>query len=481
MNQSNRASIKPSTVHTDTTGGVTTTDSYNSADELTTSVTGSSTTSFGFDAQGNRCAQIVSTTAPGCTSPPSTATTDGFTAYGQLCWSGTGGTASGEGTCTSPPSGASTYSYDGTGLRVSDKINGTSQNFVYDTQTRSGQPLIIMDGQNAYIYGPASFGSGTGPVEQLPVSLPVTPTYLFSDFSGVRSVMTAVGVTTESYSYNAYGTRTGTPAGGLSATSFGFQGGYTDPVAGSTGSANGLVYLIDRYYDPSTDQFISVDPLESETGQPYAYAGDDPVNKEDPSGLYIMGPDGQSCSGYGCGVQATTTEQDDTTDYESTASPPNVNTSVGREQYIFNNLVENGLTWEQTSAVLGNLLQENSALDASGPSGLGGGFGIEQWSPGSSLIGLQNWAELAGVADTNFQEQVYYLYAEITVPSQLKYVANPSVLPEFFMDRYNTDNATQQFELAVEHASEPYMKHRMCYAESVLSSGGSSFDPGCAS
>jgi hypothetical protein len=108
---------------------------------------------------------------------------------------------------------------------VSDTTNGNSQNFVYDTQTRGGQPLDIMDGKYAYIYGPASFGAGTAPVEQVPLAVPTSPTYLFSDPNGVRSVMNALGVTSESYNYNAYGIRTGTGLGGLTTTSFGFQGG----------------------------------------------------------------------------------------------------------------------------------------------------------------------------------------------------------------------------------------------------------------
>ncbi len=44
-------------------------------------------------------------------------------------------------------------------------------------------------------------------------------------------------------------------------------------------------YLVNRYYDPNTDQFTSFDPLVSETGQPFSYANDDPVNGSDPSGL----------------------------------------------------------------------------------------------------------------------------------------------------------------------------------------------------
>jgi Putative amidase domain len=40
-----------------------------------------------------------------------------------------------------------------------------------------------------------------------------------------------------------------------------------------------------RWYDPGTGQFMSVDPDLAETDQPYAYAGDDPVNEADLSGM----------------------------------------------------------------------------------------------------------------------------------------------------------------------------------------------------
>ena len=42
---------------------------------------------------------------------------------------------------------------------------------------------------------------------------------------------------------------------------------------------------VGRYYDPATGQFLSVDPLVAATEQPYSYAGNNPVNVTDPSGL----------------------------------------------------------------------------------------------------------------------------------------------------------------------------------------------------
>ena len=61
---------------------------------------------------------------------------------------------------------------------------------------------------------------------------------------------------------------------------------------GSSGSGHAIsgfdtdsIYLDHRYYDPSTDQFLSVDPLVAITGQAYAFAGNDPLNAADPLGL----------------------------------------------------------------------------------------------------------------------------------------------------------------------------------------------------
>ena len=78
-----------------------------------------------------------------------------------------------------------------------------------------------------------------------------------------------------SYNYSSWGTRT--TASGTATSPFGFAGGYTDQT--------GLVYFVHRYYDPKLRQFISVDPAVATTGTPYAYAGNDPVNGADPSGL----------------------------------------------------------------------------------------------------------------------------------------------------------------------------------------------------
>jgi hypothetical protein len=43
--------------------------------------------------------------------------------------------------------------------------------------------------------------------------------------------------------------------------------------------------VVNRYYDPATDQFMSIDPDVDATDQPYVYVGDNPLNETDPMGL----------------------------------------------------------------------------------------------------------------------------------------------------------------------------------------------------
>jgi hypothetical protein len=47
---------------------------------------------------------------------------------------------------------------------------------------------------------------------------------------------------------------------------------------------------INRYYDPTTDQFLSVDPDVATTNEPYVFTNDDPLNAEDPLGLGAFKP-----------------------------------------------------------------------------------------------------------------------------------------------------------------------------------------------
>jgi uncharacterized protein RhaS with RHS repeats len=55
--------------------------------------------------------------------------------------------------------------------------------------------------------------------------------------------------------------------------------------------------VVNRYYDPATGLFVSVDPMIDETGLAYQYGDDNPVNAVDPDGL-DCGWFSYVCAGY---------------------------------------------------------------------------------------------------------------------------------------------------------------------------------------
>ncbi len=161
-----------------------------------------------------------------------------------------------------------TYAYDGNGLRASQTISGTTTYLTWDIT--EGLPLVLSDTTNSYIYGP-----GGVPVEQ--ISSGGTVTYLHHDQQGSTRLLTgSTGTVTGSTTFDSYGNKTGST--GSSTTPLGYDGQYTS-------SDTGLVYLRARVYDPATAQFLTVDPLVGLTGAHYNYAGDNPLNIGDPTGL----------------------------------------------------------------------------------------------------------------------------------------------------------------------------------------------------
>lgn len=169
----------------------------------------------------------------------------------------------------------------------------SSQAFIWDTT--AGLAQLVSDGLT-YVYGP-----GGQPLAQ--INPDGTSTYLVSDATGaVRALTDANGAVTGTYAYSPYGTPTHT---GAAQTRLQYGGQYTDP--------SGLIYLRARYYDPATSQFLTRDPLEGATGEPYSYASGDPINRADPSGLmswrqvgngvvqWMFTPGGQRTMSFGAG------------------------------------------------------------------------------------------------------------------------------------------------------------------------------------
>ena len=159
------------------------------------------------------------------------------------------------------------YGYDGAGLRTSQTIAGETSYLAWDRSI--SLPLLLSDGSTSYIYGPGGL-----PIEQ--ISSAGTPTFYHHDQLGSTRMLTdGSGKVTGTFSYGAFGAPSGTS--GTQKTPLGFAGQYT-------AVQSGLQYLRARAYDPTTGQFLSRDPIEALTRQPYAYAFDNPLNLTDPSG-----------------------------------------------------------------------------------------------------------------------------------------------------------------------------------------------------
>lgn len=132
-------------------------------------------------------------------------------------------------------------------------------------------PLLLDDGTHRYLYGPgptpyAQVNDQTGAID-----------YLHADSLGtVRLITDATGAVAASNTYDAYGTLTHHT--GSASSAIGYTGNWADPTTG-------LIYLRARDYDPTTAQFLTVDPAITSTHQPYAYAGNNPVQNTDPLGL----------------------------------------------------------------------------------------------------------------------------------------------------------------------------------------------------
>jgi RHS repeat-associated protein len=174
------------------------------------------------------------------------------------------------------------YTYDGTNLRQLQDINGTVAHLTWDTA--EGLPIILADETNSYIYGPENL-----PIEQVPASGEAL--YFHHDQQGSTRLLTnGKGESEAAYTYNPYGTLNSST--GTATTPLRYDAQYTN-------TDTGLIYLRARTYDPVTGQFLSADPALQTSGAPYGYAGDNPLNAADPTGLLTVG----ACAGVFLNLQ----------------------------------------------------------------------------------------------------------------------------------------------------------------------------------
>ncbi len=110
-----------------------------------------------------------------------------------------------------------------------------------------------------------------------------TSTFLTDALGSTLALADSTGTVQTSYTYGPFGTPSSTGASNSN----------TQQYTGLPSDGTGLQYNRARYYSPTLQRFISEDPLGFGGGSVnlYAYAGNDPINASDPSGLLPSGLD----------------------------------------------------------------------------------------------------------------------------------------------------------------------------------------------
>jgi len=168
------------------------------------------------------------------------------------------------------------YGYNGDGTLVTQTVNGTPTAYTQDLAADQSQVLQTTTGTGTptvtdYLYGLdrlAAVPSGG-----------TARTWYMPDLQGSVRYTTDDGANASpTVNYDPYGT----PEGGATPPTFGYNGELQD-------GATGLQNLRARTYNPATGQFLTRDPLEQQTDDAYLYAGGDPINGSDPSGqCYVV-------------------------------------------------------------------------------------------------------------------------------------------------------------------------------------------------
>lgn len=310
---------------TSTVDGVNTTYTYDQSHQMLSETSGSTTTSYAYDGYNNRT-QLVSTNG---TTTSTTSYTYDSTTHTELV------------SKTDPDGKITAYTYDTTGnlkkavydtaganqtttytydtqnrLTGLTRPDGTQVAFTYDangqrtsvsvTPPSGGAASVVKDvyqlGHLAYQTDGAGtlLASFTYDSQGIPVSVQVgsDPStapryyYVYNAHGDVTSLTDTSGAVVASYLYDSWGA--------LTSSTETFANGWSNPYRydGRDGArydaSDGLYWLSVRAYDPTLGRFLSRDPLGRAplfgvNGNPYVYAGNNPLSNVDPSGQRTAG------------------------------------------------------------------------------------------------------------------------------------------------------------------------------------------------
>lgn len=380
-------------------------------------------------------------------------------------------------------SNSSTLQYNGAGLEAAETSTASKTQLTWDT-ANSAMPLVVSDANDDFIYGP-----GTTPVEQVNVtSTPPSsnPTFLnYGPNDGLSSefVTNVTGDLTNLSGYDVFGNPR--QAASTTGTMFGFDGQYSD-ITGS--NPTGFSNMRARWYQPETGSFTSPDPALSTTDQPYEFAGDDPVDNEDPNGQNLGPSPGESCTqtslAIWCNGEILST------------SGSNLNETAYYDLQGF------GYPGYEAAALVGNFIIESQNYEA-GLDGVidptneqpgGPGVGIAQWSnPGrwntlvsyASGLGLNPFSLAAQLDFVNEELSTDYSWVQSDIIGLLSTSDGPTQLVSLATGYVMTDYEGGEFLTQRIEAAEAIYNGEFSAAQinsadgaySTTSSGGSSGCP----
>ncbi|MCK5600802.1 RHS repeat-associated core domain-containing protein, partial [Candidatus Pacearchaeota archaeon] len=228
---------------------------YNINDQLTTETAPEGITSYEYDNNGNTTRK----TAP-----------DGTTDYifnynNKLITADVGGEIT-------------SYVYGADGNRAAKTDAYGTTNYLVDTNNSTGYAQVLEEldsNNNCMVY----YTYGDDLISQARGSL--TTYYHYDGHGSTRALTNASAMITDTYTYDAFGNLQAST--GDTPNNYKYCGEQYDPNVG-------FYYLRARYYNPSVGRFLNVDPYAGSAYDPpslhkYLYAGQDPVNNIDLSGL----------------------------------------------------------------------------------------------------------------------------------------------------------------------------------------------------
>ena len=189
-------------------------------------------------------------------------------------------TAATDGTATASVS----YDYDPLGRRITKTVSGVTTGYLLDGEEEIAEYSVDATGVwgavlRRYITGP-SVDERIARAEGSSTTNPTKTYYHVNHQGSVIATANTDGSINQQLSYDVYGNLTSEqPPASTTGEAFRYTGRRYDPETG-------LYYYRARYYSAQMGRFLQVDPIGYQSDYDlYAYVGNDPLNRVDPSGL----------------------------------------------------------------------------------------------------------------------------------------------------------------------------------------------------